>query len=107
MRNSQENDKHNRTARKVGVAKSSGKEAQGSARKPKTKTYQRPTLPEESTSSLPQGVLTQEDFRTRVSQKAFELYEIRRAMTDVEDWIEAERVVKLQLLSEEQGAGSV
>ena len=107
MSNSQENDQHNRTAGKVEVTKSSGKEGQGSARKPKTKPYKRPTLPEGSTSSLPKRVLTQEEFRTRVSQKAFELYEIRRAITDVEDWIEAERVVKLQLLSGEQGAGSV
>lgn len=105
--NSQENDKHNRTVRKVKVRKSSGKEGQGAARKPKTKTYKRPTLPEESTSALSRRVLTQEEFRTRVSQKAFELYEIRRAITDVEDWIEAERLVKMQLLSEEGGAGSV
>lgn len=107
MRNSQENDKPNRTVRKVGVTKSSGKKGQDSPRKPKTKIHKRPALAEESASPGPRGVLTQEEFRLRVSRKAFELYEIRRAITDVDDWIEAERLVKMQLLSEEQGEGSV
>ena len=107
MRNSQENDKPNRTVRKGQVARSSGKESQDSPRKPKTRTHKRPAFPEELASSGPRGVLTQEEFRLLVSRKAFELYEVRRAITDVEDWIEAERLVKMQLLSEQEGEGSV
>ena len=41
------------------------------------------------------------------SQKAFELYEKRQAVTEVDDWLEAERLVKMQLLHAGQGAGSV
>ena len=107
MRNSQENDKPNRVVRKVGVTKSSGQEGEDSPRKPKTKIHKRPASPKETTSSLPKGMLTEEEFRLRVSQKAFELYEIRRAITDADDWIEAERLVRTQLLSEEQAEGSV
>ena len=107
MKNSQENDKSNRTGRKVGVTKSSGKEGQDPPRKPKTNSHKRPAPPDESTSSLPKGMLTQEEFRLRVSRKAFELYERRRAITAVEDWIEAERLVRMQLLSEGQAEGSV
>ncbi|BCA54544.1 hypothetical protein W02_16840 [Nitrospira sp. KM1] len=52
------------------------------------------------------SVFTHEEFRARVAQKAYELYESRRALTEVDDWLEAERLVKLQLLSAPQG-GSV
>jgi hypothetical protein len=48
-------------------------------------------------------VLTQEEFRARVARKAFELYEKRRALTEVDDWVEAERLVKLQLLEDQRG----
>jgi hypothetical protein len=48
-------------------------------------------------------VLTQEEYRARVARQAFELYEKRRSLTEVDDWVEAERLVKLQLLSEQQG----
>jgi hypothetical protein len=51
-------------------------------------------------------VVTEEQYRARVSQKAYELYEKRQAMTSVGDWLEAERVVKTELLAEGQ-AGSV
>ena len=47
------------------------------------------------------------NLETRVSGKAYELYEKRRALTDVEDWLEAERLVKQQLLAKGQWAGSV
>jgi hypothetical protein len=49
-------------------------------------------------------VLTQEEYRARIDRKAFELYEKRQALTDVDDWMEAERLVKLELLEEQRGA---
>jgi len=49
-------------------------------------------------------VLTQEEYRARVARKAFELFEKRQALTELDDWVEAERLVKLQLLSEQRGA---
>ena len=52
-------------------------------------------------------VVTEEQYRQRVSQKAYELYEKRRTATHVDDWVEAERVVKSELLAEGQWAGSV
>ena len=51
--------------------------------------------------------MTEEEYRTRVSQKAYELYEKRQAATNVDDWVEAERLVKNELLAEGQWAGSV
>jgi hypothetical protein len=49
-------------------------------------------------------VLTQEEYRARVARKAFEIYQKRRALTEVDDWVEAERLVKLELLNEQRGA---
>ena len=49
-------------------------------------------------------VLTQEEYKARIARKAFELYEKRQALTAVDDWIEAERLVKLELLEEQRGA---
>ena len=49
------------------------------------------------------AVLSQEEYRAHVAQKAFEIYEKRRALTEVDDWVEAERLVKLQLLDEQRG----
>jgi len=51
--------------------------------------------------------VTEEQYRARVSQKAYELYEKRQAVTQLEDWLEAERLVKIELLAEGQWAGSV
>jgi hypothetical protein len=48
-------------------------------------------------------VLTQEEFRARVARKAFELFERRQALTELDDWVEAERLVKLQLLDAQRG----
>ncbi len=96
---SQESDKKDHPARKTA--------SRGALSKLKQKLSRRPELPEEPTPSIPKRALTQQEFMARVSQKAFELYETRRAITDVEDWIEAERLVKLHLLSEETGGGTV
>jgi hypothetical protein len=73
----------------------------------------RPLITKEPTLSALQGepesvsigtVLTQEEYRARIARKAFELYEKRQALTDVDDWMEAERLVKLELLEEQRGA---
>lgn len=45
-------------------------------------------------------VITEHEFRTLVARKAYELYEHRRAVTEVEDWLQAERLVKQQLLAQ-------
>ena len=63
---------------------------------------------QESLSASPAGhVVADEQYRARVSQKAYELYEKRQGTTHLEDWLEAERLVKTELLAEGQWAGSV
>jgi hypothetical protein len=80
------------------------------ARKATLKASSPPRKPKakEETSIAPVGrVVTEEQYRARVSQKAYELYEKRQTVTPVEDWLEAERLVKTELLAEGQWAGSV
>jgi hypothetical protein len=63
---------------------------------------------QEGPSTSPTGrVVADEQYRVRVSQKAYELYEKRQAVTHLDDWLEAERLVKTELLAEGQWAGSV
>ena len=50
---------------------------------------------------------TEEQYKARVSQKAYELYEKRQAATQLGDWLEAERLVKTELLAEGQWAATV
>ena len=103
MPNSQNSNEEKQTARK---AKMKTSETRHSQRKPKNKEEERPT--HEDASSSPIGrVVTEDQYRARVSQKAYELYEKRQATTQLEDWLEAERLVKTELLAEEQWAGSV
>ncbi|HET6675369.1 MAG TPA: hypothetical protein VFG71_08520 [Nitrospiraceae bacterium] len=64
-------------------------------------------LTEEDACSVVKRVITEEEFRARVSRKAYELYEKRQAITHVEDWLEGERLVKAELLAEGQWAGTV
>ena len=103
MQQSRENEKPKQTARKAGVKKTSTSKAQDSLRQPVATSAKPTTLQADQTSFSIGPVLTQEEFRARVAQKAFELYEKRRALTQVDDWVEAERLVKLQLLSEQWG----
>ena len=107
MRRSQDNHEEKRTVRKGGKAKASRNEARNPQGQPEDKERERATRKDESTSSSMGLVMTEDELRARVSRKAYELYEKRRAITDVEDWLEAERLVKLQLLTEGQWAGSV
>ena len=105
MPNSQNSKEEKRTARKAKI-KTSDNETRHSQRKPKNKEGEHPT--HEDASSSPIGrVVTEDQYRARVSQKAYELYEKRQATTELEDWLEAERLVKTELLAEGQWAGSV
>ncbi len=97
MRNSQDHEKPKKSTRKSAVT---GRSEDKKVRKP-------PTSQEASTLHAMASVLTQEEFFGRVARKAFELYEKRRAMTEVDDWLEAERLVKAQLLSEESDMSCV
>ena len=108
MRHSQDNAKQKRTISEGGgQTKTARINAQKLPQKPEKKAFKSSSQPNESISSKKAHVLTQQEFKALVSQKAYELYEKRRACTDVDDWLEAERLVKTQLLTEEQGAGSV
>jgi hypothetical protein len=62
---------------------------------------------DQSPSISMRAVLCDDEFRARVAHKAYELYQKRQALTEQDDWLEAERLVRLELLSEEHGAGSV
>lgn len=106
MRNSGDSEQYKRTVRK-GATRVSGKKAQDTSPKPEKKVRERLALQDESTSSPTGHILTQEEFRAHVARKAFELYVKRQAITEVDDWLEAERLIRMQLLTEEQGAGSV
>jgi hypothetical protein len=86
--------------------KSSANEPRHFQRDQKDKERERPT--QESPSALPAGrVVAEEQYKALVSKKAYELYEKRQAATHLEDWLEAERLVKTELLAEGQLAGSV
>src|SRR5688500_3701140 len=105
MRSSQGNNKEKQTARKVKMTASTDG-TRHSQKESKDKDIERPTQKDASLSTIGHGV-TEEQYRTRVSQKAYGLYEKRQAVTHLEDWLEAERLVKTELLAEGQWAGSV
>ena len=105
MHSSQGSNKEKQTARTAKM-KTSTTETRHSERKPKDKKGERPTHKNVSTSPIGR-VVTEEQYRARVSQKAYELYEKRQAATQLEDWLEAERLVKTELLAEGQWAGTV
>jgi hypothetical protein len=105
MPSSQDSNEEKQTARKAKM-KASANEPRHSQRKPKEKEAEPSTHKDASTSPIGR-VVTEEQYRARVSQKAYELYEKRQAATHLEDWLEAERRVKAELLAEGQWAGSV
>ena len=53
------------------------------------------------------GAITEDEFRARVAAKAYKLYADRLARTETDDWMDAERLVKEELLVEGHQAGSV
>ena len=105
MRSSQGHNKEKQIVRKVKM-QASANETRHSSKESTDNDIERPTQKDASSSSVGHGV-TEEQYRARVSQKAYELYEKRQAVTHVEDWLEAERLVKTELLAEGQWAGSV
>jgi hypothetical protein len=105
MRNSQRSNEEKQTSRKAKM-KAVANETRHSQNKPTEKDVERPTHIGASSSQVGR-VVTEEQYRARVSQKAYELYEKRQAVTQLEDWLEAERLVKIELLAEGQWAGSV
>jgi hypothetical protein len=105
MQSSQGSNKEKQTARKAKI-QTSANETRHSERKPKDKEGER--LTHKGASTSPIGcVVTEGHLKARISQKAYELYEKRQATTHLEDWLEAERLVKTELLAEGQWAGTV
>ncbi len=102
MQPSRENEKAKQTTSKVGAKKTTSSKAQNSLGQPVTKSARSP-LPAVPVAPSMGPVLTQEEFRARVARKAFELFERRQALTELDDWVEAERLVKLQLLDAQRG----
>lgn len=110
MRNTKDNEDRKpekRTVRKGGKVKASAHAAPHSPELQQENERERPTQTEEAACSPVKRLLTNDEFRARVSRKAYELYEKRRTSTQVDDWLEAERLVKRELLAEGQWAGSV
>jgi|SRR5687767_3682345 len=105
MKNSQGSNEEKPTLRRAKM-KTSTNENRHSERKPKDKEVEPPTHKNASTSPIGRAV-TEEQLRVRISEKAYELYEKRQAATQLGDWLEAERLVKTELLAEGQWAGSV
>jgi Protein of unknown function (DUF2934) len=105
MRNPQGNNEEKQTSRKSKM-KPRTAETRPSQSKPTEKDVAPPPH-KDALSSLAGRVVSNEQYRTRVAQKAYELYEKRSATTELDDWVEAERLVKNELLAEGQWAGSV
>lgn len=103
MKQSREGEKSKPNTSRALLPKDVRSKAENSVRSKRMKPATPVSLPSELTTSARGLVLTQEEYRARVAKKAFEIYEKRRAWTEVDDWIEAERVVKLELLNEPQG----
>ena len=105
MRNSQGHNEEKQTARKAKI-KTSVNETRHSQGKP-TEDDRGPSTDICPPTSSTGRVVTEEQYRARVAQKAYELYLRRQATTHLEDWFEAERLVKTELLANGQWAGSV
>jgi hypothetical protein len=105
MRSSQGNNKEKQTGPKL-KAKTQANDTRDLQRKPKDSELDDTTHKNASTSPI-EHIVTEDQYRVRVSQKAYELYQRRQAVTHLEDWLEAERLVKGELLAEAQWSGSV
>jgi hypothetical protein len=99
--------------------------------KPKQSKSQKPTAPKRSAERVPQKpglekhtprhpsekggtidsssqvVITKSEYRALVAQKAYEIHMQRCAVSEVDDWLQAERIVKEALLAQGQTAGFV
>lgn len=74
---------------------------------PKNKPLLRSPEKNDTLSRATQVVLTEGEYRARVAQKAYEIFMQRCAVTEMDDWIQAERIVKEELLAQGQTAGFV
>jgi len=78
------------------------------AKKRSSEVKQKPDAGSASSSALPRSVIWHEpdetEFRHRVEQKAYELFQRRGSEPghDVEDWLEAERLVRIEVRGEIQ-----
>jgi hypothetical protein len=72
----------------------------------RTKHDKEPQSPTKGVNTSPL-VITEDEFRARIAAKAYELYVHRQAITETDDWLQAERLVKEELLAERHHAGSV
>jgi hypothetical protein len=104
MQHSGGKEKTKQTATRGSVKKTAGSKTPDSLPKKMTKSGTPAAVQSETTAPSTGPVFSQEEYRARVARKAFELYEKRQALTEVDDWIEAERLVKLELLDEQRGA---
>ena len=105
MQHSPEKEKSKQIAAK-GVKKTASSKVQESLPTKMRKSATPATVQSNAIAPSMGPVLSQEEYGARVAQKAFEIYEKRRALTEVDDWIEAERLVKLELLEEQRGASA-
>ena len=74
---------------------------------PKTQPLLRSPEKNDSLDCATQVVITEGEYRARVAQKAYEIFMQRHAITEVDDWVQAERIVKEELLAQGQTAGFV
>lgn len=74
---------------------------------PKNQPLLRSPQKDDSLSHATQVVMTEGEYRALVAQKAYEIFMQRRAITEVDDWVQAERIVKEELLAQGQTAGFV
>jgi hypothetical protein len=95
-----------RTSKKSTVSKSAGD-------RPSPKSAAKKAPPAMSSEqaigndSPTQVIITEDEYRGLVAQKAHEIFLQRCAATEVDDWVQAERFVKETLLARGQTAGFV
>jgi len=74
---------------------------------PKKHTLGRASEKDKTIDKGTQIVITENEYRALVAQKAHEIFMQRCAITEVDDWVQAERIVKEELLAQGQTAGFV
>lgn len=74
---------------------------------PEKQALRRPSEKANSNVDPTQVVITESEYRALVAQKAHEIYLQRCALSEVDDWLQAERIVKEALLAQGQTAGFV
>lgn len=98
--------------RKIRKPAASKRSAEALSPKPTLKKRSLPRSSEEGDRSgdvggATQTIITESEYRALVAQKAYEIFLQRCAATEVDDWLQAERIVKETLLAQQQTAGFV